>query len=206
MLSAHFACISSTTMKSSPIELSFSALSCIYGCLALLCLPLEWLISVAAAAAIHELCHILLLKILHIPIFQFRIEPTGAIIQTANLLPVQEFFCAAAGPAGSFLCLFLIGKFPLIAFCGLVQGLFNLLPIYPMDGGRMLRALTQLCAPRYSDLICKIAKYISGFMVFAGCFYLHICTLDSIYILLGLYFLFQTLAKRRNIEYNIADF
>ena len=206
MLSAHFACISSTTMKPSPIEFSFSALSCIYGCLALMCLPLEWIVSVAAAAAIHELSHILLLRMLDIPIFQIKVELTGAVIQTAPLLPGQEFFCAAAGPMGSFLCLVLMRRFPLLALCGLAQGLFNLRPIYPMDGGRMLRAFTQLYAPRYSDSICRIAKYICGFIICAGCFYLHIRTLDPIYILLGLYFLFQTLAKRRNIEYNIADF
>ena len=171
-----------------------------------MCLPLKWVTSVSLAGAVHELSHILFLQLLHIPVFQIRVEPTGTIIQTAPLLPMQELLCAAAGPAGSILCLFLIRKFPLFAITALLQGLFNLLPIYPMDGGRILRAVCVMKFPRYAPKICRIAKYTTCFIICAGCFYLHIRTLDLIYIPVCLYFLYQTLAKRGNIEYNIADF
>ena len=206
MHSVHFACISSTMMKHCPIEFSFSAGSCICGCLALMCLPLEWIISVIVAASIHELSHIFILRLLHIPIYQIKIEPTSTIIRTPPLLPIQEFFCAAAGPAGSLLCFLWIRRFPLFAIIALLQGLFNVLPIYPMDGGRMLYAFTMLHFPRYAAPICRATKYITSFIICAGCCYLHIRTLDLIYILACLYFLYQTLAKRSNIEYNIADF
>ena len=53
--------------------------------------------------------------------------------------PVQEALSALAGPAGSFLMLLLCRVFPEAALWGTVQGLFNLLPVYPLDGGRVLR-------------------------------------------------------------------
>ena len=107
----------------------------------ILTVPLGWITAGLLAATIHELCHILVIVLLKVPVFSIQVGIYGAKIHTAPLSPVQEFFCAAAGPAGSFLCLFLIRRWPVIGLCGLVQGIFNLLPIYPLDGGRMLRCI-----------------------------------------------------------------
>lgn len=48
-------------------------------------------------------------------------------------------FCAAAGPLGSFLFARAMTFFPEASVCALVQGIYNLLPVYPLDGGRIFR-------------------------------------------------------------------
>ena len=117
---------------------------CIFLALLLLTVPLPWVGSALAAAGFHELCHILALRAMHVPIRRFTLEGRGARLHLPDLTGVQELFGALAGPAGSFLLAAGFRWFPRIAFCGLVQGLFNLLPIYPMDGGRILFCLLTL--------------------------------------------------------------
>ena len=113
--------------------------TCIFAALLLLTLPLPWLLSAILAASIHEFCHILALLLTKTKIYGLRIGPFGAKIETEPMSRTAELLCAAAGPAGSLCLLVLIRIFPRLALCGAVQGLFNLLPLHPMDGGRILR-------------------------------------------------------------------
>ena len=111
----------------------------------LLVLPLPWVIAMILGAAIHELGHIAALRILRIPVYQMRIRCTGAYLETGIMTPVQEIFCAASGPIAGLMMLLLGPILPKTAFVCLVHSLFNLLPVYPFDGGRILRGI-----------ICKI--------------------------------------------------
>ena len=112
--------------------------------LALLILPFEWILAAIAAATFHECCHIAALLICRVHIYGFHIKGEGARIETEPMETWQEFCCALAGPAGSFLLLFLRRWFPMVSICGLFQGVYNLLPVYPLDGGRMVHSLIGL--------------------------------------------------------------
>lgn len=53
----------------------------------------------------------------------------------------EESVCAISGPLGSLLILLFARQLPLVAVCVVIQSLYNLLPIYPLDGGRALKCL-----------------------------------------------------------------
>lgn len=115
--------------------------SCVLGALLLLTLPLNWLGAAISAAAFHEACHALAVVALGGRIWSVSIGPGGALMQTSPLGRWQELICALAGPLGSLALIGLAGGFPRVAVCGLCQGLYNLLPIFPLDGGRAVRCL-----------------------------------------------------------------
>jgi Zn-dependent protease len=83
------------------------------------------------------------------------------MMETTPLTPIQEAFCALAGPMGSFLVLLMSEVLPEAALCGLFQGAYNLLPIYPLDGGRI--SLCVLPKPLYRSLEAMALTFFTGF-------------------------------------------
>lgn len=118
-----------------------------WGCFALalllLTVPFPLLAAAAMAAIIHECCHVLSVKLLGGEVRRFSLTLGGAVLDVAGLTSAQEAIAASAGPVGSLLLLLGIHRFPMLALCGLVQGCFNLLPIFPLDGGRILVCVMQ---------------------------------------------------------------
>lgn len=172
-------------IKRFPIEFSISVGACIYGSLLLLILPLHMVVSIFIAATVHEFSHILLLYFFRVPIFSITLDIDGAAIETAPMLPEQELFCAAAGPVGSFLCLLFIRRFPLLALFGCVQGAFNLLPVYPLDGGRILYCFCKLLIPKCTDAVCQYAKWCTVTAVALLCALLTFYTKSYLFLLLS---------------------
>ena len=117
---------------------------CILWAFLLLVLPLGMIFAAGAAAVFHELCHALAIRLSGGRITRLTIGAGGMVMETAPMTPGWEICCALAGPLGSFILVLLYPLFPLLAFCALVQGCFNLLPIFPLDGGRALRCTVTL--------------------------------------------------------------
>ena len=116
--------------------------------LMLLLFPLRFLVGVLLAALIHELGHLLALKIAGGRVLSIRLRSFGARIEAAPMSPGRTALCALAGPAAGALTIFAYKTFPELALAGLVQTVFNLLPVYPLDGGRALR-----------NICCKIRDF-----------------------------------------------
>jgi Zn-dependent protease len=107
----------------------------------------------------HELAHALMARAEGIEIEEIVLHPFGGLarLKTEPQNPRAEFRIAFAGPASSFLFALLafagakiaaVGNYEatvvvffLIASGNLLLALFNLFPGYPLDGGRVLRAL-----------------------------------------------------------------
>ena len=128
---------------------------------AVLVLPLWFFVSLVIAASVHEFCHYLALKVADVRIHRITIGPFGASMETEAMGPGRELLCALAGPLGSLILVPCFRWMPGIALCGLIQGSVNLLPIYPMDGGRILRCLLELLRIPQQDKICNAAEWMT---------------------------------------------
>jgi len=105
----------------------------------------------------HELSHSLVANKLGIPVRRITLFVFGGVshLEDESRTPGQEFLIAIAGPATSFLIAGLLGALWAIlspvrepaataagylAVANGVIGVFNLIPGFPLDGGRVLRA------------------------------------------------------------------
>lgn len=133
--------------------------------LLILLLPLRWIITMAAAVCIHECFHILALRLCGCRINGLHLLSCGAVLDVEELKPAQELFCALAGPLGSFLLMLLCHCFPRLSICGFAHGLYNLLPVFPLDGGRALNSLCAILLGAERGL--RLALSVSTVLLFA---------------------------------------
>lgn len=130
-----------------------------FAAIMLLLLPIRWILAGFAAALVHELGHSLAVRLLGGHLVSGQISSRGAKLTAAPMKPQWELAALLAGPAASLLLLFLHRLFPRIAICGFVQGCFNLLPIYPLDGGKALRCVKSIVFSRFERKTpCKEGK------------------------------------------------
>ncbi len=124
--------------------------------------PVVLLIAAFGCVVLHELGHALTARQFGIPTRDITLYPIGGVARLERMSerPWEEFWIAVAGPAvnvvialglgvlSSWLygpgALALVGRMNLpvdLCWTNLLLVGFNLLPIFPMDGGRVLRAL-----------------------------------------------------------------
>jgi len=134
----------------------------VYLALSLLFVPVKWFVSWIAAAIFHELCHLLALRCFRCKIVGIKIGITGAVITSAPATNVAALICEAAGPVGSMLLLLLSRIAPTVAICGFIQGVFNLLPLYPLDGSKILdRFLSLLLSEKHRCITMRVIRYVT---------------------------------------------
>ncbi len=105
---------------------------------------MPFLLSVTA----HEAGHLLALAILRVRVHKLRLSFSGAALVTEPMRYTREIAAAAAGPAvNAVLLMIFVNREPMTAFVNLILLAYNLLPFYPLDGGRILRALLHLAFP-----------------------------------------------------------
>ena len=146
-------------------KLTISSGFCLLWAACLLILPLKWTMGAFLAALIHECAHYVAICLSGGQVYGVTLEGNGALMETSPLTPGREALCALAGPLGSFSLLLVARHFPEAAVCGIVQGVYNLIPIYPLDGGRVLRCLLP-------EIICHWAE---------------LTTMSTLLILTGIY-------------------
>jgi Zn-dependent protease len=147
--------------------------------LGLLVLPIWWVFAAVLAAIWHEACHYFVLRLCGVRAVSLRSGLSGAVMEVRFSSQWQEFFCSLAGPAGSPFLLLFAKWLPRTAICAGLQGIYNLLPIYPLDGGRAVRCMTELCLPpEFGNSICtwleKLCLWGLVILSMYGCFALRL--------------------------------
>ena len=154
------------------IDFDLRGESCFLFALLCLVIPLQWIVAMIIAGFFHEFCHALAVMILGGSIYRIRVGLSGTIMEISDLCPWKELVCAIAGPAGSLFLFSLVHYIPHTALCAMVHGLYNFLPIYPLDGGRAMFCLFKIIAPpekaiRFSyllNLVCGVFLSLCGIL------------------------------------------
>lgn len=135
-------------------------------------LPLPWAAAVILSAGFHELCHIAAIYLAGGKVRRLTVTAGGAKMDFTPLPCSRELLCAAAGPCGSLLLIFLCRRFPRLAICGVFHGLYNLLPLFPLDGGRVLRCgASMLFPPKIASKIVSLTEKCMIAFLLLLCFY-----------------------------------
>lgn len=122
-------------------------------------------------AVLHEIAHVAAYHSCGIAMESITLLPFGLCAVPENPLrisPKQEIFCAAAGPVENLLTALILLALPLPAenetvryllYCNAALCLINLLPILPLDGGRILYYSLSV---RWNAPICETVCRRSG--------------------------------------------
>lgn len=123
------------------LNIQIQPIFCVILAFTLIIIPFPLIFAWVTAVLVHELFHVLAIKLFGKQILSVKFGLHGAVIETRDLTNVQEMICALAGPLGGFCLIIFAKQFPLLAIFGFVQSIFNLLPLFSFDGGRVLKCL-----------------------------------------------------------------
>lgn len=177
-----------------------------------------FVLALFACVVFHELGHALVARRFGIRTRDIVLYPFGGVASVlSEAAPGPEIFIAAAGPAASLLLAALF--YPLSNFsdsalitpaafttrlfiANLVLAIFNLLPAFPMDGGRILRAVLGLVGfKRATELAAGISQVLTlllaGFALYIGN---EILILVALFVFLNAFQEFKRARRQRHFE------
>ncbi len=151
-------------------------------------------LSLMICVLLHEFGHILMGKYYKMETEVVYLTPLGGMagMDLANLTPWREFFITLTGPlvnaviAVTTIAIIIAMEVHLIVAPALLTNwlkdlvvmnvglcLFNLLPMFPMDGGRLVRSMIRLAKPKWSNvtatrIVCIVCWIMAPCMLVWG--------------------------------------
>lgn len=151
--------------------------------------PVTIVLSVLAAAALHECGHLLALRAFHVPVEGLRLSAFGAVLYARGARRLsygRELAVTLAGCGMNLACGFLTAALSLhyvwadgFAFAGahILLCAFNLLPIPPLDGARALSlAVSALFGPLVGDAAAALVGVSVSVVLLGGAVFLYVQT------------------------------
>lgn len=171
---------------------------------------------------IHELGHTTMASYFGWKVKGIELLPFGgvAVVEQQGVVPArEELFVAMAGPLqngwliGVSLLLNWQGLWPLawgeyFITANLMIALFNLLPVLPLDGGRMLQATMSMVLPYYKSL--QLSQWISLGLSFGlvgyACFAMGSKGIQLNLLMIGLFLCYSNWYDLRHVHYQYLRF
>ena len=138
------------------------------------------LVIAFAFVFLHELMHYLIARILGFSGFDIEILPIGAVLKVKDLdeaSAMEDLMISLAGPifnlliAVIFYILFMAYSIPylqLIYKTNLALGIFNLIPAFPLDGGRVFRDILSIRTiyRKANEISIRVSMVIGSIFMF----------------------------------------
>ncbi len=169
---------------------------------------------------IHEVIHLITARILGYSGFSIDILPIGTTLKLKDLeeaSPKEDIIISLSGPLGNFLIAlisyflgryFLNSSFIEFGNYNLVIGIFNLVPAFPLDGGRILRDILNIkLIFKKANKIALNISIVIGY-IFGAIFLIGLCmnrvVLDFAFF--SIFILIISYREKRRIAYIIMGY
>lgn len=170
---------------------------------------LDKLMLTYAVTVLHELAHIFVAKKLGVDVLKVEILPFGITMRLTDVgikNPKDEIKISLAGPISNLLIVFFLNALyngphkDFIFTTSLVMGVFNLLPILPLDGGRVLRCvlIKKYGYIRAMSITLSVTKAFSVVLIFLGAFLLWLTKFNFSVLLIGSFLVANITEERKN--------
>ena len=179
-------------------------------------------------ALIHELGHVLVARLLGNKLLKFKIMPLGfsIFLQTniadynkkinkGNMYVLKNLIISIAGPLTNIIIFIIVFFLPIelmlkekIIYINAIIAIFNLIPMYPLDGSKILQNALKLFwnnkeSYKYENIVANATLIL--FTVFCSIFILYAKNIAIVVILIYLWYINIKENERQKIKVQILE-
>lgn len=180
------------------------------------------LLTLFSIVFIHELGHVIAAKRYRWRIREVQMLPFGGVMsadEQGTVSAKEEMIVALAGPLQNGLLILLALALQSFGWwddswsqyfiqANIMIGCFNLLPITPLDGGKVMLALLSYPINYYESIVWStwISLILSGLLILASFVTLHTTGIQLNFLLIGLFLFYSNIYQLRHVHYHYIRF